>query len=269
MNKTAWIGLSVALFLPIFSYMLVKGYGEDAVQMPRRYFSDSVVTNVKNGKTTTDTVWHKIPDFTFTNQLGQAFTPNDIRGKIWVVNTFFTHCPNICPGLTRNIKKLQTSFENPKRKKYGDTALVYFVGLTVDPERDSVEALKKWADRFHVNSDNWSMLTGPKKQIYDLLLHDFRLSAFDGEGIDSNFIHTDKVMLVDRDRVVRGFYNGLDSVEMGNLAEDIGRLYLERDRKTPSIFKEYIPLLPWLAAVPIIVFLGMFLLNRNRKKFEV
>jgi len=268
MNKSAWVGLSIALFVPVICYFLVKGFGDGAVNMPRHYFEDSVITKVVNGKTTTDTVWHRIPDFRLTNQLAQTITPDSLHNKIWVVNTFFTHCPNICPGLTRNIKKLQKSFENPKRKKYGDTALVYFVSLSVDPVRDSVEALKKWADRFYVNSDNWSLLTGPKKDIYSLLLNDFRLSAQDGEGIDSNFIHTEKVMLVDKNRVVRGYYNGLDSMEMGRLAEDIGKLYLERDRTKPSIFKEYLPILPLLVAVPVIVFVVMFFLNRSRKKNE-
>jgi len=267
MNKTAWLGLSVALFLPLVSYYIVKLAGKDAVNMPSHYFADSVVEKTIDGKTTFDTSWHTIPAFKLMDQLGRTITPESVDGKIWVVNTFFTRCPNICPALTRNIKKLQQSFENPKRKKFGDSAVVYFISLSVDPARDSIEALKKWANRFNVNSDNWSLLTGSKKEIYGLLLNDFRLSARDGEGIDTNFIHTEKVMLIDRDRVVRGFYNGLDSIEMGKLAEDIGKLYLERDRKSPSIFKEYIPLIPVLISVPIIIFIGMWFLNRKRQQF--
>jgi protein SCO1/2 len=264
MNKSAWWGLSLALFLPLLCYFIVKLAGEDAVLMPRRYFADSVVTKIKDGKTTYDTAWHHIPVFTLTDQLGRKIGPASAEGKVLVVNTFFTHCPNICPALTRNVRKLQQSFENPKRKKFGDTSIVYFMSLSVDPGRDSIEALKKWANRFYVNSDNWSLLTGTKKEIYDLLFNDFKLSAKDGEGIDTNFIHTEKVMLVDRDRVVRGFYNGLDSTEMGQLAEDIGKLYLERDRSKPSVFREYIPLIPILIAVPFIVFIGMWFLNRRK-----
>jgi protein SCO1/2 len=266
MNKTALRGLLIALFLPIGCYYLVKFLGEDAVNMPRKFFADSVIQQVKDGKTTYDTAWHHIPDFTFTNQLGQPVSLHDLEGKIVVVNTFFTRCPNICPGLTRNIRKLQASFENPKRKKFGDTSKVYFLSISIDPERDSIMALKKWADRFFVNSDNWSLLTGQKKTIYDLMLNDFKLATQDGESVDSNFIHSEKVMLLDRTRIVRGYYNGLDSVEMGQLANDIGMLYLERDRTKPSIFREYIPLLPVLATVPLIILVGMFLLNRGRRK---
>jgi len=262
------MGLALALFLPLISYTIVKFAGEDAVEMPRRYYPDEVVENVKDGKTTYDTLWHRIPEFTFYNQLGQKISLSDLDGKILVINTFFTRCPNICPGLTRNIRKLQASFENPnpKKKTWGDTSIVYFLSLSVDPERDSIAALKRWADRFHVNSDNWSLLTGEKKVIYDLLLHEFRLSALDGEGIDSNFIHTEKVTLVDRDRVIRGYYNGLDSVSLNSLAEDVGRLYLERDRNKPSIFHQYKPLIPVLIAVLVIVAIGVWWLNRNRKQ---
>jgi protein SCO1/2 len=239
--------------------------GEDAVPMPPRYFADSVITSVKNGKTRYDTVWHQIPGFAFSNQLGETITTDAFKGKILVVNTFFTRCPNICPGLTRNVRKLQQSFENPKRKKYGDSAIVYFLSFSVDPARDSVQALKRWADRFHVNSDNWSLLTGSKDQVYDLLLNEFKMAVQGGDGVDSNFIHSEKVMLLDRDRVIRGFYNGLDSVAMGKLATDIGRLYLERDRNKPSLFRQYIPLLPVLATVPLIVLVGLWFINRSRK----
>ena len=268
MSKTAWWGMALALFLPLICYYIVKFVGEDAVEMPRRYYPDEVITNVKDGKTTYDTAWHRIPEFGFYNQLGQKISLSDLDGKILVVNTFFTRCPNICPGLTRNLRKLQASFEtpNPKKKTWGDTSIVYFLSFSVDPQRDSIAALKHWADRFHVNGDNWSLLTGDKKTIYDLLLNEFRLSALDGEGIDSNFIHTEKVTLIDRDRVIRGYYNGLDSASLNQLAQDVGKLYLERDRSKPSIFHQYKPLIPTLVAVVVIVFAGVWWLSRNRRQ---
>jgi protein SCO1/2 len=266
MNKTALFGLLITLVIPLASYLIVKTVGEGAVNMPRKYFADSVIQKVKDGKTSYDTLWHRIPSFSLTDHVGETTHLDSLEGKILVVNTFFTRCPNICPALTRNIRKLQASFENPKRKKWGDTPVVYFLSVTVDPLRDSVEALKKWADRFYVNSDNWRLLTGDKQSIYDLLLQQFKLAAQDGAGIDSNFIHTEKVTLVDRNRVIRGYYNGLDSASMGRLAEDIGKLHLERNRNRPSIFRQYIPLIPILAAIPFIVLVVMLLLARNRKK---
>jgi len=240
--------------------------GEGAVNMPRRYFDDSVITTEKNGKITSDTVWHQVRNFTLTDQLGKPFVFDNLKGKIVVVNSFFTRCPNICPGLTRNIRKLQKSYEEPKNKKFTDTSLVSFVSLSIDSERDSVADLKKFADRFGVNSDNWSMLTGPKAEIYDLMLHEFRIPASDGGTVDSNFIHSEKIILLDKFHVVRGYYNGLDSLSLSNLADDIGKLVLEKDKTKPSLFKEYLPILWLLMLVPAIVFLGMFFIKRNSRK---
>ena len=266
MNKSAWIGIAVALFIPLIAYFSMKFVGEEAVVMPRKYFVDSVNERVKDGKTTYDTVFHKLPPFSFTNQLGEQVTQQSMQGRILIINTFFTRCPNICPGLTRNIRKLQQSFENPKRKKYGDSSIVYFMSVSVDPQRDSVAALKKWADRFHVNSDSWSLVTGEKEVIYPYLLNELKLSTQDGGEVDSNFIHTEKVVLVDKDRIIRGYYSGLDSADLGRLAEDVGKLFLEKDRSKPSIFRQYIPILPLLALIPVVVILLMWWLNKKRSE---
>jgi protein SCO1 len=269
MNKGAITGLMITLIIPVACYFIMNSMGSGAVNMPRRYFDDSVITVNKNGKTTTDTQWHRVRNFTLTDQLGKPFIFDSIKGKIVVVNSFFTRCPNICPGLTRNIRRLQKSYEEPKNKKFTDTSSVVFVSLSIDPERDSAVELKKFADRFAVNSDNWSMLTGPKKEIYDLMLHEFRVPASDGGVIDSNFIHSEKIILLDKYHVVRGYYNGLDSVSLSKLADDIGKLTLEKDKNKPSLFKEYLPIIWLLIAVPVIVFIGMFFLNRSRKKVSL
>ncbi|MEO7311674.1 MAG: SCO family protein [Chitinophagaceae bacterium] len=266
MNRGAVAGLMITLIIPVVCYFVVKNIGEGAVNMPRRYYDDSVITIEKNGKTSTDTVWHQVRNFTLTDQLGNRFVFDSLKGKIVVVNSFFTRCPNICPGLTRNIRRLQKSYEEPKNKKFTDTSSVNFLSLSIDPERDSVRDLKKFADRFGVNSDNWSMLTGSKKEIYDLMLHEFKIPASDGGQVDSNFIHSERIILLDKYHVVRGYYNGLDSISLSDLADDIGKLTLEKDKNKPSLFREYLPIVWLLIAVPVIVFIGMFFLIRNRKK---
>ena len=269
MNRGALAGLMITLIIPVICYFVMKNAGENAVNMPRRYFDDSVITKEKNGKITTDTAWHRVRNFTLTDQLGNPFVFDSLKGKIVVVNTFFTRCPNICPGLTRNIRKLQKSYEEPKNKKFTDTSSVSFISLSVDPERDSPYELKKFADRFAVNSDNWSMLTGAKKEIYDLMLHELRIPAADGGLVDSNFIHSEKIILLDKYHVVRGYYNGLDSVSMSKLANDIGKLALEKDKNKPSFFREYLPIIWLLVLVPVIVLVGMFFLNRSRKEVGI
>ena len=199
--------------------------------MPRRYYFDTVITTTKNGKQIDDTVWHKVNNVVLTNQLGKQVSLDDLKGRVLVADFFFTHCPSICPTLTRNMKKLQDALKLKDDRLRTDTTFVQFLSFTVDPERDSFPVLRKYADRFGVNHDIWWMLTGPKKTIYDQSINEFKLGLQDGEGVDTAFIHTPKFVLLDKDRVVRGYYNGLDSTDMEKLASDIVLLMLEKDKK--------------------------------------
>lgn len=224
MKKTTIITLLVVIVLPIISYLLVENLSRDAVQMPRRYFYDTVVVKREKGKEVNDTVWHKIKPFKLKNQFGKEVGLDDLNGKIIVANFFFTSCPSICPKLTRNMKRLQDAF------KKTDT-IVRFVSFTVDPERDSVQKIKAYGDKFSIDHDTWWMLTGDRKVIYDVALNEFKASIASEGNIDTGFIHTEKFFLLDRDKVVRGWYNGLDSVNLGKLIKDVVLLNMERDKK--------------------------------------
>lgn len=217
--------------LPVVSYFIVKYASEDAVHMPRRFYADTVINKVVDGKTVTDTVWHQVDNITLTNQLGDQVSLNDIKGSIIVADFFFTRCPSICPTLTRNMKELQDAMKMKDLRRRIDSSFVQFISFTVDPERDSAEVLKRYADKYGVNHDTWWFLTGPKKKIYDFAFSELKLGLQDGEGVDSNFIHTQRFVLLDKERIVRGYYDGLDSASMSKLAEDITLLMLEKDRK--------------------------------------
>jgi protein SCO1/2 len=232
MSKKAAIAIFIALLIPVVSYLVVKQVSEDAIVMPRRFLMDSVITKTVDGKTTTDTAWHKTADISLTNQLGEAVNLYDVKNKIVVMDFFFTRCPNICPVMTQNMAKLQQSFSHfTKGRNVIDSSIVQFVSFTIDPERDSVGALRRYADKYHVNHDNWWMLTGEKKKIYDFALNEVKLGLVDGEGVDTSFIHSQKFVLLDKDYVVRGYYNGLDTTSLAAMAKDIGVLMLERDKK--------------------------------------
>ncbi len=224
MSKKAILALLLAVFVPAVSYLLVKFYSERAVQMPPRYFYDSVAVNEKNGKTTYDTIWHHVKNISFTNQLGQQVSLYDIKGKIIVMDFFFTRCPTFCPGMARSMKKLQDSF------KKNDTSIVQFISVSIDPLHDSVPQLRKFADRFNVNPDSWWLVTGDKKEIYDFALQEMKASIADTE-VDTGFIHTQNFFLLDREKIVRGWYNGFDSAAQQKLVRDIPLLMLEKDRK--------------------------------------
>ena len=231
MSRNTWFAFCIAIILPVVGYLIADHFSQDAVHMPHRYYFDTVITTTKNGKQVDDTVWHKVNNVVLTNQLGKQVSLDDLKGRVLVADFFFTHCPSICPTLTRNMKKLQDALKLKDDRLRTDTTFVQFLSFTVDPERDSFPVLRKYADRFGVNHDIWWMLTGPKKVIYDESINELKLGLQDGEGVDTAFIHTPKFVLMDKDRVVRGYYNGLDSTDMEKLAGDIVLLMLEKDKK--------------------------------------
>ena len=286
MNKTALYALILAVLLPLVSYFIIKQFSGGALDIPQPVFSDTTISKVVNGKIKNETIWHKLPDFTLTNQDGQQVSlhemvkidpeTGDTIPKIVVANFFFTHCATICPGMTSNIKKLQESIK--KSQKVGDRTadFVQFLSFSVDPDRDSVAALKKWADRFQINPENWWLLTGDKKTIYDLSLKHMNLSVQDPQGVDTGFFHTDVIVLIDRDRVVRmprdefgnpRTYRAGEENDLIKLSEDIVLLMLEKDKKKKSFFAGKLELLGvvfLLALVGLGIFL--FVLRKTRSK---
>jgi len=264
-TKTALYALLLAVLLPLVSYFIVKRTSESATQMPRHYLFDSTTTTVKNGKQVTDTVWHRLPEFSLTNQLGQKVSWKDIHGKVVVLDFFFTHCPTICPTLTKSMKRFQDGVTNSKRVGDKTPDFLHLISLSIDPERDSTERLKMWADRFQVNPDQWWLLTGPKKAIYDTIIKEMKIPVEDGHGVDTNFLHTDHFVLIDTNRYVRGYYHGLDSVSMSKLSEDIILLTLEKDRTKKSFLEGKLQLLAvvFLMAIGSV---GVFLFIFRKKR---
>jgi len=276
----------LAILLPLTAYFIIKQLSKEAIHIPQPIYEDTTISKVVNGKITNETIWHKVPDFTLTNQDGNKvslhdmvrFDPEtgDTVPKIIVANFFFTHCATICPGMTMNIKKLQESIK--KSEKVGDRTadFVQFLSFSVDPDRDSVAALKKWADRFQINPDNWWLLTGDKKTIYDLSLKHMNLSVQDPLGVDTGFFHTDIIVLIDRDRVIRmprdeygnpRAYRATEEKDLIKLSEDIILLMLEKDKKRKSFFDgklELIGVVFLLALVGLGIFLIVLRKTRNR-----
>ena len=259
MNKKAILSLMLAILMPLTGYLLVKYYSKDAVHMPGKYYMpDSVIVKEKNGKTITDTIWHKVKNINFTNQLGKKVSLYDLHGKIIVLDFFFTRCPSICPGLAKNMKRLQDSFVK-------NDSIVQFISISIDPVHDSVPQLRKFADRYNVNHDTWWMVTGDKKEIYDFALQEMKANVAD-PNVDTAFIHTENFFLLDTNKIVRGFYNGFDTVKQAKLVRDIPLLMLEKDKTSPSVFRDFIPILPLIFIAIAIVFVITLLLNRNKNK---
>ncbi|MFN5475880.1 MAG: SCO family protein [Sphingobacteriales bacterium] len=226
MNSKTLAAIGVAVVIPLISYFIVNRLSTSAVVMPKRYFYDTVVAVTKDGKSTMDTVWHKVKDVRLTNQFGKEVSINegDWKNKIIIVDFFFTACPSICPKLTRSMKRIQDDFNKT------DTVL-RFVSYTVDPERDSAAMLKAYGDKYGINHDTWWMLTGDRNAIYNLALKEYKANIADTEIVDTGFVHTPLFFLLDKDRVVRGWYSGLDSTHLDRLMNDVVLLTLEKDKK--------------------------------------
>jgi len=266
-NKKAAYALVLALLVPLLSYFIVKHFSDEAVVVPRHFLPDSTIDKTVSGKKISDTFWHRLPDFSFVNQLGKKISWKEVGSKIVVADFFFTHCPTICVPMTRNMKRLQESIKNSDKVGDREPDFIQFLSFSIDPERDSVAQLKKYADKYQINPENWWLLTGDKKSIYDLAVNDVKIAITDGAGDDSVFNHTDHFVLIDKNRNIRGYYHGLDSAALAKLSEDIIFLSLEKDRTKKSVFEGKLELIAivLLSSLAVIGFLLILFRKRSTK----
>ncbi len=161
---------------------------------------------------------HMIADFNLTNQNGQQVSTSDWKNKVVVADFFFTHCPSVCPIMTKNLKKVQQQFGRD---------VIVINSFSIDPERDSSAELKKYSEHHSIENTNWSLITGSKKEIYALARNSFLIVATDGDGGPEDFIHSEQFVLIDQQKRIRGFYNGTDNAEVDQLINDIKKLVNE------------------------------------------
>jgi len=230
-NGKFFIGIAVAVLVPLFCYLVVNDLSKGKVKMPLYYG----IEKVNSGKSKQDTIYHKVADLVLTNQLGQKVSlNNDLKGKILVIDFFFTNCPSTCPQLTMHMRHLQDKYKKDPKKEGSLDTVVQFISITVNPERDTFQALRAYADRYGANHDHWWFLTGDKKTIYDFARNEVKLPVGPGDGGADDFIHSEKFVLVDKDRYVRGYYNGLNDSEIDNCANDIVLLNIEWKHVNPD-----------------------------------
>lgn len=216
------LGVTVAVVLPFSFYIIAKVLKKDQLHMPRYFIADSV-----SGK---DTMYHKVSEVDGINQFGDHVALNkDLQGRALAIDFFFTNCPSVCPRLTQNMKLLEAAFKRTPMAR-NDT-LVQLISITVDPARDTFQALRAYANRYGVDGNRWWFITGDKKKLYDWARSELHLSVPDGNGGVEDFIHTEQIVLLDKDRNIRGYYNGLDTLDVGRCANDIALLSMEKKHK--------------------------------------
>ena len=163
--------------------------------------------------------FHKIAPFSLTNQNGLTVTEKDYMNKIYVADFFFTTCPSICPKMTANMGLIQENIKTDNQ--------VLLLSFSVTPEIDSVQQLKRYAIEKGVIDSKWNLLTGDKKEIYELARKSFLAVKSDGDGGEHDMIHTENFILVDPEKRIRGFYDGTDTNAMDELLSDIKVLQME------------------------------------------
>jgi len=160
--------------------------------------------------------YHKIADFSLTNQNGQTITQDSYKDKIYVADFFFTTCQTICPIMTDHMAEIQNEIIN-------DTE-VMLLSHTVTPEIDTVAQLKRYAEKKGVNDKKWNLVTGDKKEIYKLARKSYLAVKENGDGGPFDMIHTENFMLIDKKRQIRGFYDGTNQEDIDRLLDDIAIL---------------------------------------------
>ena len=156
---------------------------------------------------------HTIADFELTNQNGEKITNKNYKDKIYVADFFFTRCQTICINMAYNMGELQNLYKK-------DTEIM-FLSHSVTPEIDSVTVLKEYADRKGVIDGKWNITTGAKKHIYELARKSYFAVLDEGNGDENDFIHTEQFVLVDKEKRIRGYYDGTEKEEMEKLKKDI------------------------------------------------
>ncbi len=205
--------LVTILALPGFLYYLLTVKGKNRYHgLPK--FGPKVVaktTHRVKGKDIPDTIYHTIGDFHLYNQEGKSVSLKTFDDKIFVVNFFYTHCPTVCATLNNNMDSLV--------QNYAKNKLVYFASITVDPEHDSAEVLSNYAKKYNATSSKWMFLTGDTTIIYKLARQGFLVNALKVGNDD--FIYSDKMILIDSHKRIRGYFSGASLPDVIRLNDEI------------------------------------------------
>ena len=176
-------------------------------------------SKVVDGKEVVDTIYNTIPAFSFINQNGDTITEQIVKDKIYVADFFFTTCPTICPVMKKQMLKVYDKFKDNKD--------VMILSHTIDPEHDTPAVLSTFAKDLNVTGTQWQFLTGPKEKTYEIGLKSYMVVAKEDKTAEGGFLHSGAFILVDKDKHVRGMYDGTTEEGTKKLIADIETLLEE------------------------------------------
>ena len=228
-QKTIKAGILIAaLVVPALIFLYLKGFGENHYNLPYMIpLTDSTTGSVMMRKNPSpkwnqpemDTVFHTIPNWKLTDENGRDFLGSALKGKIYVADFFFTRCGSICPKMSTELTRVQDTFSEENE--------VQLASFSVDPVHDTPEILREYAKKYDAKAGKWHFFTGTKFQIYPLAVKGYFIPVADAseydkavKSPDETFIHSEKLILVDKEGHIRGFYDGTDK-------KDVDRLVLE------------------------------------------
>jgi len=215
--------LVLVLAVPGFLYYLLVVEGKNRYHALPVFGPKEIAktTHRVKGKDLPDTIYHTLPDFKLTDQNGNPVSLKTFDKKIFVAGFFYTHCPSVCKLINSNVNLLASA--------YAKIGMVDFVSITVDPERDSLQVLKQYANTFKPGSDHWLFLNGDTSTVYNLARKGFLVNALQ-TGKD-DFIYSDKLVLIDQDKRIRGYYSGASTDDVNRLNDEIKVLLSEEINK--------------------------------------
>lgn len=212
--KKSVIYIIVSFLVLVFTYCLNENKKEKKLLLP--VLGEKKISKVGDK---TDTIYHTIGTFTLVNQYKEIITDSVTKDKIYVADFFFVTCQSICPKMSHQLKRIQDTFINKKD--------FLILSHTVNPAHDSAEVLKIYGEKYGAIKGKWHLLTGNKKHIYDLARFSYLVNADETEGDGDLFIHSELFILIDKEKRIRGVYDGTDSLEVNKLIKDIRLLEKE------------------------------------------
>lgn len=207
--------LFLILIVPILLVAFLYSCGENHYKLPVYYENGLEFEDSEPGKP------HTLPYFEFKKQDGGVFNSDSIKGKIVIGDFIFTRCEGICPQMTGQLKRVQDAFINQPD--------VIIISHTVDPEYDTTQVLNDYAKQYGALNGKWYFLTGTKEKLYEHARKGYVLPVQDGDGGPEDFVHSEKVVLIDKKGRIRGYYDGTDPLKVDTLILETRVLLTEKE----------------------------------------
>ena len=211
--------MRILVTLIISSYLLGACTGNSSNESQRVlpiYGERELDEVVIDGQVAYDTAYHKVPNFRYLNQDSVWIDQSKVQGRVYVADFFFTTCPSICPKMTSQLKRLQILTH--------DIPEIHFLSFSIDPEQDQPETLRRYIEEYGVSKSNWDFLTGDEEVTHELGVKGFLVHAESDEDAPGGFAHSPSFVLVDREGLIRGIYDGTSTSDVDRLNQDIRRL---------------------------------------------